>query len=70
MLLDEPDNYLNELRRRGDEEHAKLKALVLMYQQKAAYGSSTGVTRTGLGRPTRTPAGSSTDTNWRTAQSC
>lgn len=28
---------LEELRRRWDEEHAKLKALVLMYQQKAAY---------------------------------
>ena len=26
-----------ELRRRWDEEHAKLKALVLMYKQKAAY---------------------------------
>ncbi|MGQ0716093.1 MAG: ATP-binding cassette domain-containing protein [Pseudonocardiales bacterium] len=28
---------LDELRRRWDEEHAKLKALVLMYKQKAAY---------------------------------
>jgi ATPase subunit of ABC transporter with duplicated ATPase domains len=28
-----------ELRRRWDEEHAKLKALVLMYKQKAAYNS-------------------------------
>ena len=28
---------LEELRRRWDEEHAKLKALVLMYKQKAAY---------------------------------
>ena len=28
---------LEELRRRWDEEHAKLKALVLMYRQKAAY---------------------------------
>ncbi len=27
----------SELRRRWDEEHAKLKALVLMYKQKAAY---------------------------------
>ncbi|SDU88926.1 ABC-F family ATP-binding cassette domain-containing protein [Jiangella alkaliphila] len=30
---------LEELRRRWDEEHAKLKALVLMYKQKAAYNS-------------------------------
>jgi ATPase subunit of ABC transporter with duplicated ATPase domains len=28
---------LDELRRRWDEKHAKLKALVLMYKQKAAY---------------------------------
>ena len=28
-----------ELRKRWDEEHAKLKALVLMYKQKAAYNS-------------------------------
>ena len=28
---------LEELRRRWDEEHAKLKALVLMYRQKASY---------------------------------
>ncbi|MGH3964359.1 MAG: ABC-F family ATP-binding cassette domain-containing protein [Pseudonocardiaceae bacterium] len=28
---------LDELRRRWDDEHAKLKALVLMYKQKAAY---------------------------------
>ena len=28
---------LDELRRRWDEQHAKLKALVLMYKQKAAY---------------------------------
>src|ERR1700754_4885568 len=28
---------LDELRRRWDEEHAKLKALVLMYKNKAAY---------------------------------
>jgi ATPase subunit of ABC transporter with duplicated ATPase domains len=28
---------LEELRRRWDEEHAKLKALMLMYKQKAAY---------------------------------
>ena len=28
---------LEELRRRWDEEHAKLRALVLMYKQKAAY---------------------------------
>ncbi|MGH3900771.1 MAG: ABC-F family ATP-binding cassette domain-containing protein [Pseudonocardiaceae bacterium] len=28
---------LDELRRRWDEEHAKLKALVLMYKQKAVY---------------------------------
>ena len=30
---------LDELRRRWDEEHAKLKALVIMYRQKAAYNS-------------------------------
>jgi len=30
---------LDELRRRWDEEHAKLKALVRMYRQKAAYNS-------------------------------
>ncbi|HEX2704132.1 MAG TPA: ATP-binding cassette domain-containing protein [Candidatus Lustribacter sp.] len=31
---------LDELRRRWDEEHAKLKALVLMYKQKAAYNDA------------------------------
>ncbi len=31
--------HLDELRRRWDEEQAKLKALVLMYRQKAAYNS-------------------------------
>jgi ATPase subunit of ABC transporter with duplicated ATPase domains len=31
--------HLDELRRRWDEEHAKLKALVLMYRQKASYNS-------------------------------
>ncbi len=31
--------HLDELRRRWDEEHAKIKALVLMYRQKAAYNS-------------------------------
>ncbi len=30
---------LDELRRRWDEEHAKLKQLVVMYRQKAAYNS-------------------------------
>ncbi|CAL9600523.1 putative ABC transporter ATP-binding protein YbiT [Nocardiopsis dassonvillei] len=30
---------LDELRRRWDDEHAKLKALVAMYRQKAAYNS-------------------------------
>jgi ATPase subunit of ABC transporter with duplicated ATPase domains len=30
---------LDELRRRWDEEHAKLKQLVVMYKQKAAYNS-------------------------------
>ncbi len=30
---------LEELRKRWDEEHAKLRALVLMYRQKAAYNS-------------------------------
>jgi ATPase subunit of ABC transporter with duplicated ATPase domains len=30
---------LDELRRRWDEEHAKLKALVAMYRQKASYNS-------------------------------
>ncbi len=33
------NSRLEELRRRWDEEHAKLKALVLMYRQKAAYNS-------------------------------
>ena len=31
------NDRLDELRRRWDEEHAKLKALVVMYRQKAAY---------------------------------
>ena len=31
---------LDELRRRWDEEHAKLKQLVLMYKQKAAYNDA------------------------------
>ena len=31
---------LDELRRRWDEEHAKLRALMLMYKQKAAYNSA------------------------------
>ena len=31
---------LEELRKRWDEEHAKLRALVLMYKQKAAYNDS------------------------------
>jgi len=31
---------LEELRRRWDEDHAKLKALVLMYRQKAAYNDA------------------------------
>ncbi|MEP6695322.1 MAG: ATP-binding cassette domain-containing protein [Pseudonocardiales bacterium] len=31
--------HLDELRRRWDEEHAKIKALVLMYRQKASYNS-------------------------------
>jgi ATPase subunit of ABC transporter with duplicated ATPase domains len=30
---------LDELRRRWDEEHAKLRAMMLMYKQKAAYNS-------------------------------
>nr|MBA2477291.1 ABC-F family ATP-binding cassette domain-containing protein [Sporichthyaceae bacterium] len=30
---------LDELRRRWDEEHAKIKALVIMYRQKATYNS-------------------------------
>jgi ATPase subunit of ABC transporter with duplicated ATPase domains len=33
------NSKLEELRRRWDEEHAKLKALVVMYRQKAAYNS-------------------------------
>ncbi len=33
------NNRLDELRRRWDEEQAKLKALVQMYKQKAAYNS-------------------------------
>jgi len=31
--------HLDELRRRWDEEHAKIKALVVMYRQKASYNS-------------------------------
>jgi ATPase subunit of ABC transporter with duplicated ATPase domains len=34
---DERNSRLDELRRRWDEEHDKLKALVLMYKTKAAY---------------------------------
>lgn len=34
---EERNSRLEELRRRWDEEHAKLKALVLMYKTKAAY---------------------------------
>jgi ATPase subunit of ABC transporter with duplicated ATPase domains len=34
---DDRNSRLEELRRRWDEEHAKLKALVLMYKTKAAY---------------------------------
>jgi len=33
------NSKLGELRRRWDEEHAKLKALVIMYRQKASYNS-------------------------------
>ena len=33
---------LEELRRRWDEDHAKLRALVLMYKQKAAYNAGHG----------------------------
>jgi ATPase subunit of ABC transporter with duplicated ATPase domains len=33
------NSRLEELRRRWDEEHAKLKALVIMYRQKASYNS-------------------------------
>ena len=33
------NSRLEELRRRWDEEHAKLKALVVMYRQKASYNS-------------------------------
>ncbi len=33
------NSKLEELRRRWDEEHAKLKALVVMYRQKASYNS-------------------------------
>ena len=36
---EERNARLDELRRRWDEEHAKLKALVVMYRQKAAYNS-------------------------------
>ncbi|MHB1472282.1 MAG: ATP-binding cassette domain-containing protein [Dermatophilaceae bacterium] len=39
LLLDEPDNYLDVPAKRWDEEHAKLKALVIMYRQKASYNS-------------------------------
>jgi len=33
------NSRLEELRRRWDDEHAKLKALVIMYRQKASYNS-------------------------------
>jgi len=33
------NSKLEELRRRWDEEHAKLRALVIMYRQKASYNS-------------------------------
>jgi ATPase subunit of ABC transporter with duplicated ATPase domains len=33
------NSRLEELRRRWDEDHAKLKALVIMYRQKASYNS-------------------------------
>ena len=33
------NDRLEEMRRRWDDEHAKLKALVVMYRQKAAYNS-------------------------------
>ncbi len=36
---EERNAKLEELRRRWDEEHAKLKALVLMYRQKASYNA-------------------------------
>nr|WP_202881414.1 ATP-binding cassette domain-containing protein [Pedococcus badiiscoriae] len=36
---DDRNSRLEELRRRWDEEQAKLKALVIMYRQKAAYNS-------------------------------
>jgi ATPase subunit of ABC transporter with duplicated ATPase domains len=36
----ERNSRLEELRRRWDEEHAKLKALVLMYRQKATFNDS------------------------------
>jgi len=36
----ERNSRLEELRRRWDEEHAKLRALVLMYKNKAAYNDS------------------------------
>jgi ATPase subunit of ABC transporter with duplicated ATPase domains len=36
----ERNSRLDELRRRWDEEHAKLKDLVIMYRQKAVYNSA------------------------------
>ena len=42
---------LEELRRRWDEEHAKLKALVLMYKQKAAYNDGMASPLPGRARP-------------------
>ncbi|WP_404349991.1 ATP-binding cassette domain-containing protein [Phycicoccus jejuensis] len=39
VAREERNARLDELRRRWDEEHAKLKALVVMYRQKAAYNS-------------------------------
>lgn len=39
VAREERNARLDELRRRWDEEHAKLKALVVMYRQKAVYNS-------------------------------
>ena len=48
---DDRNSRLEELRRRWDEEHAKLKALVVMYRQKAAYNSDMAPELPGGARP-------------------
>ena len=42
---------LDELRRRWDEEHEKIKQLVRMYRQKASYNDGHGLAAAGRGDP-------------------